>query len=1187
MPHSNFHKIMMFFQRFLARTIAFFILTIFVCSSALNSLYAQKLFNVLMAEQTGVHFKNPVLEFEKDSLSINFLLNPNFMTGGGVAIGDINNDGLQDIFFTANRVSCRLYLNKGNMVFEDITEKAGLLTQGWCTGVTFVDINQDGYFDIYVCRSSVFEDHNKPDSRANLLFINNGNLTFTEKAAQYGLNDKGYSIHANFFDYDKDGDLDAFVVNQPLLTKDIYKQQVGLAGSSRVATIGPDVLYQNIGNNKFINVSKAARIADDNGSGLSVTVGDINKNGWQDIFVANDFLQQDFLYINQKDGTFDDRSEDYLKHFSLFSMGSDLGDINNDGYPELFVADMMPESNLKQKLWHAGLSEHFYEYSYGNGKLVSQFVKNTLYLNTGRENFPDIAYLAGVAHTDWSWSAIFVDFDNDGFKDLYVTNGIPRETNNRDKLTEYAIANAKNPRRYIDAMVAINFFPPYRTPNYCFQNNKDLTFTNKAAEWGLGQPLNSYGAAYGDLDNDGDLDLVINNLDTLATIYQNNATQLNKRNFIRIQPLGKIISGAQATIYYQGKLQYQEISNTRGYESCSEQIFHFGLNAVNQIDSLVVRWPDNTQEVILSPPINTHLQIWHKNAQTYTPIAERQPKYFKNTRENVKINFTHQENDFRDFSYERLLHHRLSRKGPGLAVGDVNGDGLEDFFVGGAAGQPGKLYLQNNNGTFYTPANQPFEADAAFEDLGCLLIDVDRDKDLDIIIASGGNEFITQRQFLLDRIYLNDGKGNFTKAAGRLPELYASKSCIAACDFDGDGDEDLFIGGRTTPGRYPTVPRSFLLLNDNGHFFDVTEAFAPDLRFPGMVTGAVWSDLNNDGYAELIVAGEWTPIMIFIFMNGQFKRYDIPNSEGWWNSLLAADINNDGLMDLIAGNQGWNSRFRASKQEPVTLYAYDFDNNGSIDPVLFHYQEGKKVPAAARDLLTEQLPYLKNKFITYESYGKAVDTTIFPQDTLNKTYRLQAVTFSSSVFLNLGNGQFAIQDLPQAAQLGPVYGIAAEDINQDGKLDLLLVGNCYGTYQEYSRDDGLNGLLLLGDNTGNFSPVSLSESGFYAPLDAKALVSIHIAQSSSPSFLISNNNGPLQFFTALIPSSSILTIPEGAYSAQYTFTDGNVRRVEFYKGNGYLSQHSGKLFVPKNVAKIDFYNNRAKFILSKNFDTQP
>ncbi|MCS6905435.1 MAG: VCBS repeat-containing protein [Bacteroidia bacterium] len=1150
-------------------------------------LLAQPLFTLLPAERTGVYFKNPVLELEKDSLSINFLINPNFMTGGGVAIGDINNDGLQDIFFTANRVSSRLYLNKGNMVFEDITEKAGVTTKGWCTGVTFVDVNLDGFLDIYVCRSSVFEDHNRPDARANLLFINNGNLTFTEKAAAYGINDKGYSIHANFFDYDKDGDLDVYVLNQPLLTKDIYKQQISLAGASRIATIGPDMLYQNQGNNKFINVSKIARITEDNGSGLSVTVGDIDKDGWQDIFVANDFLQQDFLYINQRNGTFDDRSEDYLKHFSLFSMGSDLGDINNDGYPELFVADMMPESNLKQKLWHAGLSEHYYEYTYGGGKLVSQFVKNSLYLNTGKENFPDIAYLAGVAHTDWSWSALFADFDNDGYKDLYVTNGIPRETNNRDILTEYAIAYAKNPRRYIDAMVSINFFPPYRVPNYCYQNNKDLTFTNRALEWGLAQPLNSYGAAYGDLDNDGDLDLVVNNLDTLATIYQNNAVELNKRNYIRIQPVGKIISGVKATIYYQGKLQYHEISNTRGYESCSEQIFHFGLDTVKQIDSLEIWWPDNKRELIIRPPINTQVQVFHENATAYQLPLPSKPLYFENTREKVKIQFKHQENDFRDFSYERLLHHRISRKGPGVAVGDVNGDGLDDFYVGGAAGQAGKLFLQNANATFSLAPSQPFAADAASEDLGCLFLDVDKDGDLDLIVISGGNEFITQKQFLLDRLYVNDGKGNFTKAKGQLPEMYTSKSCIAACDFDADGDEDLFIGGRVVPGRYPTIPRSFLLMNDNGRFLDVTAVLAPDLKFPGMITAATWSDLNNDGYAELIAVGEWTPIMIFVFTNGEFKRYDIPYTHGWWNSITAADLNNDGLMDLVAGNQGWNSRFRASFNEPVMLYAYDFDHNGSLDPVLFHYQEGKKVPAPPRDLLTEQLPYLKNKFITYHSYGMATDTTIFPKDTIAKAYQLKAETFSSCIFLNQGNSQFAMIELPQAAQLGPVYGIVSEDFNQDGKQDLLLVGNCYGTYQEYSRDDGLNGLLLLGDNTGKFTPVSIREGGFYTPLDAKALAKIHLSQTQAPSLIVSNNNGPLQFYTSLVPFAEVISTPKGAYSAQLTFTDGSIRKVEFYKGNGYLSGHTQHFFVPKNVTRIDFFDSRAKFLETKTFEVQP
>jgi hypothetical protein len=1076
-------------------TVSFlFIIIVFALSACQNN--TSHLFTSLDKNKTGINFQNTF--FDDGPLNVaNYIY---FYNGGGVAIGDINNDGLQDIFFTGNMVKNRLFLNKGNFKFEDITQKSGVAEkQGWCTGATMVDINGDGKLDIYVCRSADIH----PQMRRNLLFINNGDLTFSEKAAEYGLADTGYSTQAAFFDYDKDGDLDCFIINHSV-QKYTAALQDNLELRKQYNSAFADKLYRN-DNGHFTNVSLEAGIKSNVLSfGLGLAISDLNNDGWPDVYVSNDFNEPDYLFINNRNGTFIESLSKCMDEVSLYSMGSDAADFNNDGLTDLLTLDMLPEDNKTQKM-HSG-AENFdkFQQLFGKG-FYYEYSRNMLQKNNGDGTFSEVGQLAGVSNTDWSWSALFGDYDNDGYKDLFVTNGYVKDYTEMDFL-KYSVDRLVHSMHgeKIDAIPEyIKKMPTNEIPNYILQNNGDETFTKRTVEWGLNQPGVSAGAAYADLDNDGDLDLIVNNSNNYASIYKNNSETITKDNFLKIQLQGNPNNekgiGAKVKLFCKGQQQYQEQSPVRGFQSSVDPILNFGVGKNNLIDSVIVIWPnDNFQKLVNVKPDQT----------ISVKLADAKSKWVYDTSANTKQSlFTqtslpavqHHENVFNDFTVQTLLPNYYSRQGPSIEVADINKDGLEDFFMSGAKGQPSQIFIQNNNGTFINKSEPALAKDAASEDVAATFFDADNDGDNDLYVASGGYEFNENDAALQDRIYLNDGKGNFTKKENALPQLLTSKGCVKAADIDGDGDLDLFVGGRVVPAKYPTAPRSYILINDGkGNFKDETASVCAALQQPGMVTDALWVDLNNDKQPDLIVVGEWMPIKVFINQKGKLidaSSYIHFASSGWWNKIYAADMDNDGDTDLIIGNCGLNTQFRVDGKEPMTIYYKDFDNNGSIDPVLCYYINGVSYPAASRDDLTEQLPGLKKKFLEYKDYANATINDIFTPDQLKDAGILKAETMQTVYLENQGSKGFSLHQLPLEAQYAPVYAIVAADINHDGKKDILLAGNNQWTRIKFGRYSANHGVLLLGDGKGNFKYVPQPESGLNIRGDVKTLQLIKAGNS--------------------------------------------------------------------------------------------
>ncbi|WP_170110486.1 VCBS repeat-containing protein [Flavilitoribacter nigricans] len=1078
-----------------------------------------KLFTLIPESHSGLDFQNDVVQTRAN----NHIVNVEFISGGGVAVGDINQDGLQDLFFTGNQVRDRLYLNQGNFQFKDISESAGILSDTlWSSGVTFIDIDQDGDQDIYVCRNVYLEDENS----ANQLYINNGDLTFTESAQAFGLADRGFSIQSIFFDYDKDGLVDMYLVNQPPSIPGVGGQ---LNQSMAANPLFSDKLYKNTGGGKFVDVTDQANLRNF-AFGLSVSVGDLNGDSWLDLYVCNDFDVADHLYLNQQDGTFKDVVHESTKHISNFSMGSDVADYDNDGNLDILVVDMVAEDHKRLKTHMGAMKPEVFWEQVRTGKHY-QYMFNTLQRNNGNGTFSDLAQLAGVSNTDWSWAPLFADFDNDGYKDIFVSNGVKNNSRYSDLQRKYdhmldsinalAQRSGRDPSELTDVMDFVKLAPSDELANYIYKNNGDYTFTKMVEEWGLDLPTLSNGAAYADLDLDGDLDLVLNNMDQKALLYKNNAVEKQAGNYLRFQLNAEgngNIYGTKVSLYQDGQLwQLIQVNNARGYMSKSEDIVHFGVGAKNAVEKAVVEWPDGSVYTLENINANQVVQVDQANAQPGAGPDRPAATRFKPVSDVVALDQTmHQENIYDDYAKEVLLPHKMSQFGPCIGVGDVNGDQREDFFVGGAAGYSGTLYLQNSSGAFDAVENGAWSADRASEDMGIAFFDADGDQDLDLFIVSGGNEFAEDAPELQDRLYLNDGSGQFVKSPNGLPSYLSSGSCVVPHDFDKDGDIDLFIGGRLVPGKYPVPASSQLLENHGGKFVDVTSEKAPGLNDLGLVTAATWTDQDQDGLDDLVVVGEWMPVTLFVQTSDQhFEKQEmegLEDSNGWYYSVSADDMDGDGDQDLIVGNLGLNYKYKASSEEPFEVYSYDFDNNGSLDIVLSYYEHGVAFPVRGKDCSTQQIPSLSEKFETYEEFGGSNLNEIFGSK-LNTAQNFQAKTFASAYIENLGDGQFEWKPLPSLAQVSSINNILIKDYDSDGFKDLLVSGNLHSSEIETPRNDAGTGLLLRGNGRGDFVPVPVRESGFFAFHDAKDMKTIKVGNREI--ILVANNSYYLQTFEYL------------------------------------------------------------------------
>lgn len=1053
------------------------------------------LFQSIAPGSSGVAFTNTL----KESPTSNVLTYEYFYNGGGIAVGDINNDGLDDVYMVGNMVENKLYLNLGDMKFSDITRSAGVaVASGWKTGANMVDVNGDGWLDIYVCLSG----KTPPDTRRNKLFINNGDLTFTERAAEYGLDDPSHSTHAAFFDFDNDGDLDMYLLNHNVVV--IREFEFAKAKETRDPYAG-DKLYRN-DSGRFVDVSVAAGIKGNPlGFGLGVNIADVNQDGWQDIYVSNDYVEPDYLYINNGDGTFTDELTNYMQHISHFSMGCDISDINNDGWPDIYTLDMLPEDNKRQKLLYGPENYEHFALMVING-FYFQNMRNMLHLNNTDGTYSEIGQFAGISNTDWSWSPLFADFDNDGWKDLFVSNGYYRDYTNRDFLKykgDYFFEKARQ-REPADTFHLVSTMTSTPIHNYAFKNNGDLTFKDVSAAWGFADPGFSSGAVYSDLDNDGDIDLLVNNQNAPASLYKNmtrERAQASNYLDILLQGGGKNSRGlgAKVYVYAGGQVQYFEQMPTRGFQSTVTPRLHVGLGSLAAVDSIKVRWLSGTEQRLGRTAANQVLTIAEAGTKTLTQVKSNLFSGVTTfSRVECPVNYSHLEYGFNDFKRQPLLMTMLTNCGPVMAMGDVNGDGREDVFVGGAQENPGMLYIQLASGEFLPGAFPVTEQDLQYTDADAKFFDADSDGDLDLYIVSGGyNDYSDKDKATQDRLYLNDGTGRFTRADNNLPEMLVSKSTVAAADFDKDGDLDLVLGGRVIPGRYPETPRSFLLENQgNGVYKDVTDIRARELATIGMVTDAAWLDLNADGWADLVVVGEFMPVEVFINKQGkslerstrQFFDTELP---GLWNKLVVGDFDNDGDNDLVVGNFGLNTQLHASEREPITLVYKDFDNNGSVDPILNYYIEGESYPFASRDELLDQIYSMRSKYTDYSSYSNARLSTIFTKAELKDAKQLKVTELRSMYFENKG-GKFAARPLPDQAQFAPVHAVTTIDYNKDGNLDLVVAGNQSSIRIRMGVIDANFGQLYEGDGKGNFSYVSQAKSGFRLTGDTKSLGVINI-----------------------------------------------------------------------------------------------
>ena len=1074
------------------------------------------LFSLLPTEKTGIDFINAV-ENQKD---FNIFKYRNFYNGGGVAIGDINNDGLPDIYLTGNMVPNKLYLNKGDLTFEDISSKSGVEgNKPWSTGVNMVDINADGLLDIYVSNAG----NMKGNNHDNDLYINNGDLTFTEKAKDYNLATTGFSTHATFFDYDKDGDLDAYILNN----SNIPVSSLGYAEQRQVRAqdwegvpdifkgVG-DMLLRNDGG-KFVDVSEEAGIYGSLiGFGLGVMVTDINKDLYPDLYVSNDFYERDYLYINNQDGTFTEEIKNYTQHLSLSAMGIDIADINNDGNSEIFITDMLPEADQRVKSVMEFESYNVFKLKQSKD-FYQQYIQNTLQLNNGNGSFSEIANFSGVDATDWSWAGLLFDMDNDGFRDIYITNGINHDLTDLDFVDFFANEIMQKMaltgrKESIDSI--INKMPIRPQPNYAYRNNGDLTFSNANKDWGFDLASMSNGAAYGDLDNDGDLDIVVNNVNMQVFVYENHSNSQTDNNYLKLQFKGsdknKFAIGASVLLYYNGNTVLQEQIPSRGFQSSMDYSMAIGLGVATNIDSLRVIWPNDRTQKMVNVKANQTLLLDQKDAVGIYQVAKISSK--KGLLQEVENNslITHKENNYNDFNNEGLIYKSLSQEGPALAVGDIDGDGNQDVFIGGGKESPGTLYRHTGNGKLKRMPQEVFDADALYEDTAAAFFDADGDGDLDLVVGTGGNQVGEENSYRC-RLYLNNGKGSFSKSPQQIPSTFKNISTIATNDYDADGDIDLFVGSRSVVGTYGVDPNHlFLINNGDGTFQDATEKNAYDLKDAGMVTSSIWADMDGDSKKDLITVSEWGTANVYKNSGRRLTKMatSLDSLSGWWNAVEAADLDNDGDNDLILGNQGSNLHYTPSPENPMKIWINDYDNNGTLEQIVTQSKDGKDYPIHQKQEMTAQISVLKKQNIKASVYATKTIGELFPADIFENSIMRQATVSESLIAINEGGGKFTIKKLPSRVQLSCICGIACADINQDGNLDLIMGGNNFEFKPQYSRLDANYGNVLLGDGKMNFKWLDYNTSGFAIREEIKHLKSFK--DSKGKTFLVTaiNDNKP-------------------------------------------------------------------------------
>lgn len=1079
----------------------FYILLFFLFQNCSTEYKKEKtLFSKISSKESNILFKNSV----KENLYFNFLNYSYIYNGGGVAIGDINNDGLEDIYFTSNQKSNKLFLNKGNLKFDDITETAKVKDQnGWTTGVTMIDINNDGWLDIYVCKSGSLQSHQE---RKNKLFINQKNNTFKESAKEYGIDHYGFSVQAYFFDYDKDGDLDMYLVNH----RQDFRNNVNIDQKIQLnkEDYNSDQLFRN-DNNKFTNVTKLAGITN-KAWGLSASIGDFNNDNLLDIYVANDFLEPDFLYINQGNGTFKDQALKHFNHISSNSMGSDFMDLNNDSYPDLVVLDMMAEDHIRSKENMATMSiENF-------NTLVKigyhhQYMTNVLQLNNGNGMFSEIAQLSGISKTDWSWAPLIADFDNDGFNDIYITNGIENDLSNQDFRNQIK-SNIRN-RKKISLDQAIDLMPSTKLSNYTFKNNKNLTFTNKSKEWGLDFKVNSNGASYADLDNDGDLDLIVNNQSDLAHIYKNNSNQ----NYLKVKLKGseKNINGigTKVTVFTKETKQTKKLFISRGYQSSVSNILHFGLSNSSKIDSLIVYWQNGKQQKILNPKINSLLELAYSNTtKNHQTKTTKSSLFTKINPKELGINFTHKENNFDDFNLQLLLPQKQSEFSKTIAVADINNDGLQDLYLGNSKDQKASMYIQNQNGTFKEINSGIFIKDKGFEDTSAVFLDVDNDNDLDLYVTSGGYEISEDNNLLQDRLYINNGYGNFIK--GKLPKIRKNSSHVTVSDFDKDGDVDIFVSTRVKHGKYPLSDSPYLLENNNGTFKNVTNEKFDTLENVKIINQSIFADYDNDGDDDLILVGEWMPITFYKNEKGKFihqKINQISNINGWFQSIKTIDINNDNKLDFLIGNWGNNNKFKPTNKKPLHIYSNYFDNNNSYDIALSKVSKnGTLLPVRGKECSTQQTPFLAKKIKSYKEFAASNMTDIYGDKNIKGATHYFANNFNSLIIINKGNNIFEKINLPINAQMSPTLDFEIMDINNDGFMDIFGIGNIYDAEVETVRYDASKGYVLINNQKGEFD--YYNSPNYLNNKETKAIRKIIIKNKTH--FILLNKNSEITLIKA-------------------------------------------------------------------------